>query len=390
MTAHSDIQAARQTLRTELLRPQDLTAEDARLWRSFLAQRPELTGPYFDIRYVQAAASSVPNAGVARFWDGERIVGYFPYQIRSGALQPFGAPLSDYHGVIAAPGYDMPFGELLAATGARRLEFQGWVGPMCGMARTLPLRRRVADTSKGFEHWWATQDADHHKFFKNIGRCERNVEKDFGGFAFTWERVTPDVLDWVLRLKRDQYARSGMHDVFDCGWTYAMLSALAALEDPDYGLRAGVFRNDGHIVAAEISLTDGQHVHFWFPAYDPAYYRYSVGILLTVAIIRHCAPLGIKSFDFGTGGEDYKSPLTTDGGGCLEGNLKYTPRLGSQVLDMTARALPVGRPRFEQARLSLKRRVNLIRATETGLAGWGRAGLSLMRRAVMRLTPKRS
>jgi CelD/BcsL family acetyltransferase involved in cellulose biosynthesis len=390
MTAHSDIQAARPVLRVELLRLQDLTAHDARQWRSFLAQRPELTGPYFDIRYMQAAASSVPNAGVARFWDGERIVGYFAYQIRSGALQPFGAPLSDYHGVIAAPGYDMPFGELLAATGARRLEFQGWVGPMCAMARTLPLRRRIADTRQGFEHWWATQDADHHKFFKNIGRCERNVEKDFGGFAFTWERVTPDVLDWVLRLKRDQYAKTGMHDVFDCGWTYAMLSALASLDDPDYGLRAGVFRHDGQIVAAEISLTDGEHVHLWFPAYDPAYYRYSVGILLTVAIIRHCAPLGIKSFDFGTGGEDYKSPLTTDGGGCLEGNLKYAPRLGSQVLDMTARALPVGRPRFEEARLSLKRRVNLIRATETGLAGWGRAGLSLMRRAVMRLAPKRS
>ncbi|HEX7799282.1 MAG TPA: GNAT family N-acetyltransferase [Asticcacaulis sp.] len=390
MTAHSDIKAAPSVLRIETLRPQDLTAEDARLWRSFLARRPELSGPYFDIRYVQAAASAVPDAGVARFYDEDRVVGYFPYQIRSGALQPFGAPLSDYHGVIAAPGCDMPFGELLAATGARRLEFQGWIGPMCERARALPLRRRVAETSRGFAHWWATQDAEHHKFFKNIGRCERNVEKDFGGFAFTWERVTPDVLDWVLRLKREQYRKSGMHDVFDCGWTYAMLSALAALDDPDYGLRAGVFRHEGRIVAAEISLTDAEHVHLWFPAYDPAYYRYSVGILLTVAIIRHCAPLGIKSFDFGTGGEEYKSPLTTDGGGCLEGNLKYAPRLGSQVLDMTARALPVGGARFTQARLSLKRRVNLIRATETGLAGWGRAGLSLMRRAVMRLTPGRS
>ena len=115
MTAYSDIKAAPSVLRIETLRPQDLTAEDARLWRSFLARRPELSGPYFDIRYVRAAASAVPDAGVARFYDEDRVVGYFPYQIRSGALQPFGAPLSDYHGVIAAPGCDMPFGELLAA-----------------------------------------------------------------------------------------------------------------------------------------------------------------------------------------------------------------------------------------------------------------------------------
>ena len=90
MTAYSDIKAAPSVLRIETLRPQDLTAEDARLWRSFLARRPELSGPYFDIRYVQAAASAVPDAGVARFYDEDRVVGYFPYQIRSGALQPFG------------------------------------------------------------------------------------------------------------------------------------------------------------------------------------------------------------------------------------------------------------------------------------------------------------
>lgn len=390
MTMHSEIVASGSTLRAEVLRAQDLTAEDARLWRSFVAMRPELQSPYFDIRYVQAAASAVPQAGVARIWEGARIVGYFPYQIRSGALQPFGAPLSDYHGIIAPPGYDMPFVELLAATGARRLEFQGWVGPMCPMVRALRLRRRQADTSLGFAHWWQTQDAEHHKFFKNIGRCERNVEKDFGGFAFTWERVTPDVLDWVINIKRDQYRKCGMHDVFDCGWTYAMLSALATLDDADYGLRVGVFRHEGKIVAAEIALADAEQVHLWFPAYDPAYYRYSVGILLAVAMIRHLAPTGIKRFDFGTGGEDYKAPLTVEADECLEGNLKYTSRLGSNMLDMAERVLPVGGDRFAKARLSLKRRVNLIRATETRLTGWGRALMLMMRRGLMRISSRHS
>ncbi|MDI7775147.1 GNAT family N-acetyltransferase [Asticcacaulis sp. EMRT-3] len=387
MNQHSDISAARPALRIDHLHAQDLSADDAVHWQAFLAQRPELEGPYFDMRYVKAIGASVPHACVARFRHGDRIVGYFPYQIRSGALQPLGAPLSDYHGMIAAPGFDMPFAELLAATGAKRLEFQGWVGPMCGAAKSLSLRRRQADTRLGFEHWWQTRNAGHHKFFKNIGRCERNVEKDFGGFAFSWECVTPDVLDWVIDLKRQQYRKTGMHDVFDCGWTYAMLSALATSDDQDFGLRAGVFRHAGRIVAAEIALSDGQHVHLWFPAYDPAYYRYSLGILLTVAIIRHLAPLGVKSFDFGTGGEDYKSPLTTEAGECLEGNLKYAPRLGSQMLDMTAKALPIGRPEFDRTRLSLKRRVNIIRATETGLKGWARALSGLMRRALLRVKP---
>ena len=360
----------------DIVRPQDLTAADAVLWAAFIAARPELSGPYFDLRYIQTIAAAVPQAFVARFRRGDEVTGYFPYQLRSGVVQPLGAPLSDYHGVIAAAGFVPDFDTLLRAAGAKRMEFQGWVGAISGKAATLTLKRRQADASQGYAHWQVTQNEAHHKFFKNIGRCQRNVEKDFGGFDFTWERVTPEVLDWTLDLKREQYKKTGMHDVFACGWTRALLDDLAALDDESYGLRAGVFRHDGKIVAAEISLMGADEVHLWFPAYDPAYYRYSVGILLTVAIIRELSARGIKRFDFGTGGEDYKSPLTSEAGDCFEGELLLKPQVVSSMLDAMARPA---------LRLSLQRRVRLIRATETSLGGWGRAVARLMKRAVSRI-----
>ena len=369
-----------QPCRLEAVRPQSLTFADEALWNGFVASRPDLAGPYFDVRYVKAVGPHVPQSGVVRFWQGDKVIGFFPYQIRSGTLQPLGAPLTDYHGIISAHDLAVDFDALLKATGARRLEFQGWVGAMSDQAATSRLTRRVADTSRGFDGWWHTQDADHHKFFKNIGRCQRNVEKDFGGFDFSWERVTPAVLDWVLNLKRDQYRKTGMHDVFGCGWTRTLLEDLAACDSCDFGLRAGVFRHDGRIVAAEISLVDRHEVHLWFPAYDPDYYRYSVGILLTVAIMRHAAGLGVKRFDFGTGGEDYKSPLTVAAGPCLEGELTFRPHPVSVMLDR-ARA----GSRLDIVRQALKRRVKVIRATEIGLAGWTRAMLSMGQRAFMRL-----
>ncbi len=360
----------------EILRLRDLTPDDEARWQALVAQRPDLSGPYFDVRYIQAIARDVPQAGIVRFRNGADIIGYFPYQIRSGALQPMGAPLTDYHGIIAAADFTPDFDALLKATGARRLEFQGWVGALDAKAATLKLKRRLADASQGYDHWFATQDALHHKFFKNIGRCQRNVEKDFGGFAFSWERVTPDLLAWTLDLKREQYEKTGMHDVFACGWTATLLRNLAELDDEAYGLRAGVFRHDGKIVASEISLMAPDEVHLWFPAYDPAYYRYSVGILLTVAIIRELAPQGIKRFDFGTGGEDYKSPLTREGGDCHEGEVVASKQIVSSMLDVMAQP---------DLRLSLKRRARVIRATETSLGGWGRAVGRLMRRAIGRL-----
>ncbi len=370
--------------RIDILRTDELTRVDELQWAKFLDQRPDLRGPYFDIRYVRAIGAAVPQAGVARIFDNERVVAYFPYQIRSGVLQPMGAPLSDYHGLISASDAVIDFDALLAATGAKRLEFQGWVGPQSPRANGVPLKRRIADTSAGYDAWWQAQNAVHHKFFKNIGRCRRNVEKDFGGFAFTWERVTPELADWVLNIKRQQYRKCGMHDIFNCGWTRTLLDQLATRAEDGYGLYAGVFRHDGKVVAAEICLAGEGEVHLWFPAYDPAYYRYSIGILLAVAIIEHGAKAGIKRFDFGTGGEDYKAPLTVEGGTCHDGDLDLKVARTTIVLDRLSQALPAARSRIASARLSLKRRLKLIRATEISLKGWGRAVFSLGHRATVR------
>lgn len=357
----------------------ELTPADEARWMAFVAARDDLTGPYFDVRYVKAIAAAVPCAGIARIRDGDAVVAYFPYQLRSRVMQPLGAPLTDYHGLIAGPGTTIDFDALLRAAGARRLEFQGWIGP-APEADGVCLRRRVADIRQGYDAWWQTQNHEHHKFFKNIGRCQRNVEKDFGGLAFTWERVTPEVMDWTLSRKREQYRESGMHDVFGCGWTRAMLDALAVDDTDGYGLRAGVFRHDGKIVATEIGLMGGGEVHLWFPSYDPAYYRYSVGILLAVAIIKAAAGLGLLRVDFGTGGEEYKAPLTVDQGECREAI--FEPRISvlRRAGDMAIDALPLTRCRIAALRLSLHRRVSLIRATETSAVGWARALVSLGQR----------
>lgn len=377
-----------QAQRIELVRPQDLTAHDESMWSAIVAARPDLSGPYFDIRYVKAIGPGVPHAGVARFYEGDKVAGYFAWQKRGKTLLPMGAPLSDYHAVIAAEGFTPDFDGLMKATGTKRLEFQGWVGE--DTVAGTRLTRRLADATAGYDAWWTAQNAQHHKFFKNVGRCQRNVEKDFGGFAFTWEQVTPELMDWVIGLKREQYKKTGMHDVFGCGWTRAMLDALAQSDDTDFGLRAGVFRHDGRLVAVEIALVQADEVHLWFPAYDPAYARYSVGILLTVAIIKNTESLGLKRFDFGTGGEDYKSPMTIAGDTCYDGERVLAVPLATRVLDAAALVMPKKRfaERFERLRLSLRRRVKVIRATETGLTGWGRALISLSQRGMMRLGAK--
>ena len=73
----------------DTIKPEALGPQDTKLWAQFLSQRPDLDGPYFDIRYVQAIGVRVPHAGVARLWREGRIAGYFPYQLRAGPCSPW-------------------------------------------------------------------------------------------------------------------------------------------------------------------------------------------------------------------------------------------------------------------------------------------------------------
>lgn len=380
--------------RVEILTPEALTAEDIAAWEGFTERRPDLTGPYFDVRYAIDIGQSVPDAHIARLIDENgKIAGFLPYQNRGRTIQPLGAPLTDYHGVISDIGFVVDYQLLLQSLKADRLEFMGWVGGMASegsvRARTIEATTQIADLSEGYEAYLARQKALHHKFYKNVGRCQRNVDKDFGGFEFSFERVTPQILQWVIDQKREQYAHSGLHDVFGCGWTLTLLSQLARRQDEGFGLRVGVFRNASadtpEIVAAEICLLRDEYVHFWFPAYSEAYYRYSPGILLSLRIMQHVAGLGVTQVDFGAGGETYKHTMTSPSRICLEGIIEARANPLSLVADTLVALSPVARDKLRRIRLSLQRRLRIIRACETCPKGRRHALRVMFRRGLERL-----
>jgi CelD/BcsL family acetyltransferase involved in cellulose biosynthesis len=350
-----------------------ITESEEALFCAFRDSDPSLSSPYFSIDFLKAIAPHTPGSMLARFHDGDEIVGFFAYQKRGQSLQPAGAPLSDYHAAVMKAGYAPDWSRLLAAAGAKRLEFNGLIGAEGLDCAPIVKHRQIVDLADGFEAWFASQKARSPKYFKNLGRCTRNVAKDLPDLTFEWVEVSSALLDWVLDLKIDQYKRSGMHNVFSCGWTRDLLVALAEQKTGQAALMAGVYRRGEDLVAAEICLLDGQDLHFWFPAYNPAYSRYSPGLLLTFDIIRHAAKLGFKVFDFGSGGEAYKSPMTTDGPLCYEGQV-------GQAL-----ALPVKSDRLQRAWLSVWRRAHIVRACEVSIKGQLLACWRLVERAQIRV-----
>ncbi|HYD28011.1 GNAT family N-acetyltransferase [Brevundimonas sp.] len=350
----------------EIIRPDALRPRDRAAWDALRATEPGLDHPYLDPRYALAAAD-IPRAALAVFRRGGAAVGFFPFQRRGRLIQPLGAPLTDYHGVVAAAGEGLD-----PATVARRLggvlRVGGWMAPGAAVPGFLARTRMSTDVTGGRDALAARLDERSHRFFKNMRRLKRGFEREHGEPVFTWDERDPAVLDWIVARKRDQYRRSRRHDVFACGWTVDLLRRLYETRTPDFGLRLASLRTaDGQLVAAEASLDDGRTLHLWFPTYDPAFARHGLGTILTRLELEQAADEGYRLVDFGAGDEGYKTALAEPGGVVFEG-VAEGPR--PDLTRLAGRLLAAGPAPLPRLQLSLSRRFDIINACETRAADW--------------------
>lgn len=350
----------------EIIRPDALRPEDRAAWDRLRATEPGLDHPYLDPRYALAAAG-VPGAAVAVFRRGGAAVGFFPFQRRGRLIQPLGAPLTDYHGVIAAAGEGLD-----PATVARRLggvlRFGGWMSPAGDATGFIARTRQATDVTGGRPALEARLEERSHRFFKNMRRLRRGFEREHGEPVFNWRERDPAVLDWIIAHKREQYRRSRRHDVFACGWTADLLHTLFASRTDDFGLRVSSLRTAaGELVAAEASLDDGRTLHLWFPTYDAAFARHGVGTLLTRLELEQAAEAGYRSVDFGAGDEGYKTALAEPAGVVFEG-VAEGPR--PDLTRLAGRLMAGGPAPLRRFELSLSRRFDIINACETRAADW--------------------
>ena len=346
----------------DLIAPEALTPEMLTLWRTMVAADPVFDSPYFDPRFTQAAGRVSPGARVAVFHRGGRITGFLPHQTRGATVQPLGAPMSDYHGVIAFTGEGPDLEEAAQLLRAPRLAVGGWVGPSRTAGQRPTVRAELGDG--GFEPWYAERRATFGKFFKDKERARRSMQAEFGDLRVEVGMNDPALLAWILSMKSEQYRRSARHDVFACGWTRDLLADLMRDADADFGGSIAALWAGDNLMAAEYSLHAGSSLHFWFPAYTPGLARCSPGILLTLDTIRQGADRAWKVFDFGVGEEGYKKYFNT-GSRMVGEAVVNRPGLRSALSGAAVAAVNLaGEGRGERLRLSVRRRLGAIEACE--------------------------
>ena len=292
-------------LTVEIRSLESLTAAECAQWNAWAAADPDLASPYFRVEFSQIAGRISPDCALAVFHRDGAVVGYFPHQKRGGTILPIAAPMNDYHGVIGPRAVRPSLAETARLLDGPRFSVNGWVGEATGASISESFRTTIPDEG-GYDAWYAARRQAFSKYFKDKERARRSMAAEFGPVEVQIGLRDHALLDDLIERKREQYRRTGRHDVFACGWTRELLHALMAHEQADFGASLAVLRAGGNIAAMEYSLHAGQRFHFWFPVYVPALARCSPGIMLSMETIRLGSELGYRDFDYGFGGEAYK------------------------------------------------------------------------------------
>ncbi len=285
------------TRRISVVRPADLGPPEIDAWRRMREASPELATPFLAPEFTLGVGRARPSARVGVLEDGGRIVGFFPFELgRFGIGKPIGAGFSGKQGVVHAPGLDWSAAELLRGCGLTVWEFDHLItGQRAFQSFHVSLESApVADLSDGYEHYFEQLHREHRKVIGDMQRKERRIERDFGGADFVFESRDHDLLDALIRLKSDQYRRTGRPDPFAWRGVTTLLHDFLDLDAPEFGGVLSALHVDGKLAAVAFRLRSGAVLAGWHIVFDREFARYSPGLMLHLRICEAAAPAGIR------------------------------------------------------------------------------------------------
>lgn len=220
-----------------------------------------------------------------------------------------GAPLADYHGLIADRRLDVAEALRTADIGAYR--FTGLIDADGAFADQTHATQQafVIDIAGDADAYLETIRAESPKRFKNYRRLEHKIEREVAPLRLAAPDADPAALRQLIAWKRDQLARSGLQDFLAPEWVDQLLRRLAREPEGELqGLLVGLYVGD-RLIAGQFGVRLGTVFHPWIAATDPEMAAWSPGQLFFLRAIAAMPMLGLDVYDLGPGHEHYKAPF---------------------------------------------------------------------------------
>jgi len=375
-------------LTADIVRPAELSDLDRAAWAELRATAPAFASPLLSPEFAQAVARVRADAAVAVLRRGGEVVGVLAHHRRSrGFARPIGAPFCDYHALISGPAPGFTAAEALAASGVSMLKYDGLLDPhdlFDAPARVEETHAIVLEGSA--EAYLEGRRAASAKRFKNWRRLEHKLQRELGALRVD-AAPDPSAFATLLRWKREQLRRTGRHDFLASGWAAELMGDLFERREAVLtGLMLTLWAGD-RLLAGHFGVREGSVFHPWIASMDPELTAYSPGQTFLSQVVKAMPPLGLTTYDLGSGHDHYKGPFSSRRGVVAQGVALATGAAGLPAAERLAEAaarrmvgpesLARARRRLDhiaQVELSLGGRVRGVARALTGRALTGKAG----------------
>lgn len=267
-----------------------------------------------DKKPIPICANAIPGVHVAVLEDSQEIVGFFPFQ-KTGdtSAGPVGGRLSDFQGIILRPGQSLSAKDLLRACDLKVFHFDHLLTDQDTFSR---YHRHMAespfiDLAQGLSAYTATRKKQGYSHIANLKNRRRKFERGLGSLRLELYSDSTKAFHKVLEWKRAQCKRTGVVDFLNWEWTVGMLEEIWSTRTPLFSGMLSVLYCEDTIVAAHLGMRSKDVFHYWFPAYDMAYSKYSPGGILLLQLIESLESEGIRLIDLGKGKDPYKKHFST-------------------------------------------------------------------------------
>ncbi|MFF3557773.1 GNAT family N-acetyltransferase [Streptomyces tsukubensis] len=311
-------------IRVRILTPAELGERELEAWRALrraMIAEGAPASPFMEPGFTLAVGRVRPETRVAVLWrDGEAAepVGFLPFERSAfGRGRAVGLGVSDCQGAVLAPGLGLTGRELLAACGLSVFEFdnledgQELFVPAGSGPAAESFRSPVIDVSGGYPAYEDVLRVRAPKFLKTTLAKERRLARQAGEVRFVFDERDPAALATLMEWKSAQYRRTGRGDRFAKEWIAELVRRLHASDDPGCSGVLSVLYVADRPVAAHFGLRSETLLACWFPSYDPAFAKYSPGLVLHLRMAEGAAAAGIGLLDLGRGDAEYKDSLHT-------------------------------------------------------------------------------
>lgn len=297
-----------------VLRPGELGASEIGAWREMQRAQPHLDNPFLSPDFTLAMGEVSDRVRVAVLRDSDGFAGFFPYEERSGIGSAAGAWVSLCQGVVHRPGAEIDADALLRACGLDVWEFgclvqdQPWFAPHVKLTQDAV----IMDLADGYHPYLARLRERSPKFLKSTLYKERKLGRDVGEVTFRFAVADEEEFRLLRAWKSGQYTRNGRPDRFGRAWVVELVERLHAIDSKDFGGVLSMMYADGTPVAGHFGLRSRSTLVGWFPAYDPAFARYSPGLIQHLRMAEAAADAGLDAIDLSVGaGYEYKDALAS-------------------------------------------------------------------------------